>query len=89
MCVARFLKTRGIHSVRSPAVLATDKRMYRWFRIVFAAPIYYGTGAISVLGVLACTLIRDMPVRLLCVGLTMAVVLWITSVLMLWRMRQG
>lgn len=129
-CAARFMKTRGIRSVRNPAELAADKRMYGWFRIVFAAeivgiavsaivlnylgyplwipvtvalvvgahflplarvfsaPIYYGTGAISVLGVLACSLIRDMPVRLLCVGLTMAVVLWATSWLVLWRMRR-
>lgn len=131
VCVARFMKTRSIHSVRSPAAAAADKRSHRWFLVVFgaeiagivvsanvlaylgyplripvavalivgahflplarifAAPLYYGTGAISMLGVLACSLIHDMPIRLLSVGLTMTVVLWITSVLVLWRTRQG
>lgn len=130
VCIARFVKTRGIRSVRSPAEATVDKRRHRRFLVVFgaeivgiivsanvlaylgqplwipvavalvvgahflplarvfAAPIYYGTGAISVLGVLACSLIRDMPVRLLCVGLTMTVVLWITSVLRLWSTHQ-
>ncbi|MFK2877266.1 hypothetical protein [Rhodanobacter hydrolyticus] len=56
---------------------------------VFAAPIYYGTGIFSVLGVLACLLIPDMALRLLCVGLVMAAVLWVTSWLLLWRTRLG
>lgn len=131
VCMSRFLATRGIRSVRSPAAVAADKRTYRWFRVVFAAevvgiaisaivlanagyplwipvaaalivgahflplarvfaaPIYYGTGAISVLGVLACLPIHDVATRLLCVGLTMTVVLWITSGLVLWRARQA
>ena len=41
------------------------------------------------LGVLACLLIPNVAVRLLCVGLTMAAVLWTTSWLVLWRTRHG
>ncbi|MEW9573678.1 hypothetical protein ABQJ54_18140 [Rhodanobacter sp. Si-c] len=131
VCIARFLATRRIRSVRSPTAAAADKRSHRRFLVVFAAeivgiivsanvlaylgyplwipvavalivgahflplarvfaaPIYYGTGTVSVLGVLGCLLIHDVAVRLLGVGLTMAVVLWITSSLVLWRTRQG
>lgn len=50
---------------------------------VFEVPLYYWTGAVSVLGVLGCSLIRDAGTRLLCAGLTMAAVLWLTAVWLL------
>ena len=50
---------------------------------VFGVPLYYWTGALSVLGVLGCLLIHDVPTRLLCAGMTMAAVLWLTAVLLL------
>lgn len=46
---------------------------------VFEVPLYYWTGALSVLGVLGCSLIRDVGTRLLSAGLTMAAVLWLTA----------
>lgn len=56
---------------------------------VFAAPIYCGTGIFCVLGTLACLPIPGINLRLLCVGLVMAAVLWTTSLLLLWRTRLG
>lgn len=50
---------------------------------VFEVPLYYWTGAISVLGVLGCSLIRDAGPRLLCAGLAMGAVLWLTAALLL------
>ncbi|MGA9978680.1 MAG: hypothetical protein WBQ08_08600 [Candidatus Sulfotelmatobacter sp.] len=54
---------------------------------VFEVPLYYWTGALSVLGMLGCSLIRDAGTRLLCAGLTMAAVLWLTAVLLLLQAR--
>ena len=54
---------------------------------VFEVPLYYGTGALCVLGVLACALIGDTALRLLCAGLTMAAVLWGSVVLILFQTR--
>ena len=50
---------------------------------VFEVPLYYWTGVLSVLGMLGCSLIRDAGTRLLCAGLIMAVVLWMTALLLL------
>jgi hypothetical protein len=47
---------------------------------LFEVPIYYWTGTLSVLGVLACSLVRDIATRQLCAGLLMASVLWLTAV---------
>lgn len=54
---------------------------------VFEVPLYYWTGALSVLGVLGCLLIRDVYTRLLWVGLVMAAVLWLSVVLLLLQTR--
>lgn len=54
---------------------------------VFDVPLYYWTGVLCVLGVLGCSLIRDASTRLLCAGLTMAAVLWLTAVLLLAKAR--
>jgi hypothetical protein len=54
---------------------------------VFEVPLYYWTGVLSVLGVLGCSLIRDAGMRLLCAGLTMAAVFWLTSLLLLLQAR--
>jgi hypothetical protein len=50
---------------------------------VFEVPLYYWTGVLSVLGMLGCSLIRDAGTRLLCAGLIMAAVLWMTALLLL------
>lgn len=50
---------------------------------VFEVPLYYWTGVLSVLGMVGCSLIRDVGTRLLCAGLMMAAVLWLTAVLLL------
>jgi hypothetical protein len=49
----------------------------------FEVPLYYWTGVLSVLGMLGCSLIVDAGMRLLCAGLTMAAVLWMTALLLL------
>lgn len=54
---------------------------------VFEVPLYYWTGALCVLGVLGCSLIRDAGTRLLCAGLIMAAVLWLTALLLLLKAR--
>jgi len=54
---------------------------------LFEVPVYYWTGALSTLGVLACLLIHDFPLRVLGVGLVMAVVLWLTVAYLLARTR--
>jgi hypothetical protein len=54
---------------------------------VFEAPIYYLTGVLCVAGMLGCSLIRDAHMRLLCVGLTMAAVFWMTAVVLLLQAR--
>jgi hypothetical protein len=54
---------------------------------VFEVPLYYGTGTLCVLGVLACVLIGDIGLRLLFTGLTMAAVLWGSVVLILFQTR--
>jgi hypothetical protein len=54
---------------------------------VFDVPLYYGTGALCVLGVFACTLIGDAGLRVLYTGLTMAAVLWGSVVLILLQTR--
>ena len=54
---------------------------------VFEVPLYYGTGALCVLGVLACVFIGDSGLRLLLTGLTMATVLWGSVVLILFQTR--
>jgi hypothetical protein len=54
---------------------------------VFEMPLYYGTGALSVLGILGCLLIHEVGLRLLGVALVMAGVLWLTTLLLLIRTR--
>lgn len=54
---------------------------------VFDVPLYYWTGALSVLGVLGCLLIRDVNMRLLWVGLVMAGVLWLSVAVLLLQTR--
>jgi hypothetical protein len=54
---------------------------------LFEVPLYYWTGAIIVLGMLGCSLIRDVATRQLCAGLVMAAVLWLTAVLVLLQAR--
>ena len=46
---------------------------------VFEVPLYYWTGVLSVLGMLACSLVHDAATRVLCAGLVMAAVLWLLS----------
>ncbi len=46
-------------------------------------PLYYWTGVLCVLGMLVCSLIRDAGTRLLCAGLIMATMFWLTAVLLL------
>jgi hypothetical protein len=43
---------------------------------LFNVPLYYWTGALCVLGVVACLMIYDPAFRLRCVGFTMTIVLW-------------
>ncbi len=50
---------------------------------VFEVPLYYWTGGLIVFGILACLLIHVVGLRLLCVGLVMAGVLWSTTLLLL------
>jgi hypothetical protein len=54
---------------------------------VFEVPLYYWTGGLSLLGVLGCLLIHDLGRRVLCVGLVMAAVLWLTVLLLLLQTR--
>jgi len=54
---------------------------------VFEAPVYYWTGVLCVAGLLGCSLIRDAHTRLLCAGLTMAAVFWLTAVVLLLQAR--
>lgn len=54
---------------------------------VFDLSLYYWTGALCVLGVLGCLLIRDIYTRLLGVGLMMAGVLWLSVVVLLLQTR--
>jgi hypothetical protein len=54
---------------------------------VFEVPLYYWTGALCVVGVLGCSLIRDAGTRLLCAGLAMAAVLWLTAATLLLQAR--
>ena len=54
---------------------------------VFEVPLYYSTGVLCVLGMLGCSLIHDAGTRLLCAGLVMAAVLWLTAVLLLLQAR--
>jgi hypothetical protein len=56
---------------------------------VFEVPLYYWTGALTVLGVLGCLLIHSISLRLLCVGLVMAAVLWLTALLLLLETRSA
>jgi hypothetical protein len=52
---------------------------------LFEVPLYYWTGALSVLGMLASSLIPDSGTRTLCASLLMAAVLWLTAALLLAR----
>lgn len=54
---------------------------------VFEVPLYYWTGAVSVIGILGCLSIHAVGPRLLCVGLVMAGVLWLTALLLLMQTR--
>jgi len=54
---------------------------------LFKVPLYYWTGGLCILAVLACSLIRDAGARVLCAGLSMAAVLWLTSILLLLQTR--
>jgi hypothetical protein len=53
----------------------------------FEVPLYYWTGTLSLLGVLGCLLIHDFGARVLCVGLVMAAVLWLSALLLLLQTR--
>jgi hypothetical protein len=50
---------------------------------VFEVPLYNWTGALSVFGAVGCLLIGDVSARLLCLGLVMAAVLWLTALVLL------
>ncbi len=52
---------------------------------IFEAPLYYWTAALCVLGILGCLFIHEVGLRLLCVGLVMAGVLWLTAVVLMVR----
>jgi len=54
---------------------------------VWEMPLYYVPGVLPVLGMLGCLLIRDVGMRLLCVGLVMTSILWLTAVLLLLQTR--
>jgi hypothetical protein len=54
---------------------------------VFEVPLYYWTGVLCVLAMLGGSLIRDAGTRLLCAGLIMAALLWLTAVLLLLQAR--
>jgi hypothetical protein len=55
---------------------------------VFEVPLYYWTGALAIFGVLGCFLIPAVDLRQLCVGLVMAAVLWLTTLLLLLQTRR-
>jgi hypothetical protein len=50
---------------------------------VFEVPLYYWTGGLTVVGILGCLFIHAVGPRLLCVGLLMAGVLWLTLLVLL------
>lgn len=54
---------------------------------VFRVPLYYWTGGIAVFGTLGCLLVHAIGPRSLCVGLLMAIVLWVTTILLLMQPR--
>jgi hypothetical protein len=54
---------------------------------VFEVPLYYWTGALAIFGILGCLFIHAVGPRLLCVGLVMAGVLWLTTLLLLMQTR--
>jgi hypothetical protein len=54
---------------------------------LFEVSLYYWTGVLSVLGMLGCSLVHDAATRVLCAGLVMAAVLWLTVVLLLLQTR--
>ena len=56
---------------------------------VFEVPLYYWTGVLSVLGMLGCALVHDAATRVLCAGLVMAGVLWLTVGLLLLQARSA
>jgi hypothetical protein len=53
---------------------------------VFEVPTYYWTGALIVLAMLPCALIRNPDSRILCASLSMAAILWLTA---LWRLQHS
>ena len=55
---------------------------------VFEVPLYYWTGGLSTAGALGCLLIPDSATRVLCVGMVMAAVLWLSVVVLLVRARR-
>jgi hypothetical protein len=54
---------------------------------VFKVPLYYWTGSLAVFGTLGCLFVHAVGPRLLCVGMLMAVVLWLTTLLLLMQLR--
>jgi hypothetical protein len=54
---------------------------------VFKVPLYYWTGGLCVFGTLGCLFFHEAGPRLLCVGMLMAAVLWLTTLLLLMQMR--
>ena len=54
---------------------------------LFEVRLYYWTGAIIVVAMLGCSLIRDAVARQLCAGLAMAAVLWLTAVVVVLQAR--
>ena len=56
---------------------------------LFEVPLYYWTGALSVLGMIVCCFIPDAAVRTLYASLIMAAILWLTAALLLVQTNPG
>jgi hypothetical protein len=54
---------------------------------LFEVNLYYWTGAVTVFGMLGCSLIHDAATRQLCAGLVMAAVLWLNAGVVLLQSR--
>jgi len=56
---------------------------------IFEVPLYYWTGALSLVGITGCLLVHAVGPRSLCVGFVMAGVLWSTTILLLLQTRSS
>jgi hypothetical protein len=54
---------------------------------LFEVPLYYWTGALSVLGMVVCSLMPDSALRQLSAGFIMAAILWLSALLLLVQTR--